>query len=69
MPRFEGGDSANKFMVSAFVMREELAILRPPLAAQMIPFDDAINLAAWLVALTPDGRARFDRAYRKVTSS
>lgn len=62
-------DTGNRFLVTGFTVREELAILRPPLAAEGISFESAINLAAWLVALTPDGRARFDRAYREVIST
>jgi hypothetical protein len=45
----------NRWMVGA--IGDRLSMLRPPLAGELMEKDDALVLAAWLVALAdPDGR-------------
>ena len=48
-------DTSNKFMVAR--NRDRLFIMRTPPPA--ISDDDAINLAAWLVAMVDDGDDKF----------
>jgi len=43
-------DTANRFMVGVF--RDDLVFLRP--VPQKLSKDDALNLAAWIVALADD---------------
>lgn len=52
----------NKFGVG--LRGEEVVVLLPPRGG--ISKDDAVNLAAWLVALANPGRARFEKVFEKV---
>lgn len=45
-------DTANHFMVAR--RKEFVMLLRPPLAAQSITRDEALALAAWLVAMATE---------------
>jgi hypothetical protein len=58
-------DTANKFLVGA--RGEGLVIQRPPLG--QLSKDDAILLAAWLVAMTPERRAEFEQVLREIEAS
>jgi len=71
-------DTANQWGVSAVgVVRATerapgvggpVALLRPPAARAPLSREEAVVLAAWLVALADPSRELFDRAWREVTS-
>lgn len=54
-------DTFNKFMVGK---QGDTLVL--PMMRQRLSEDDAINLAAWLVALVPDGEKKFDELFSAV---
>jgi hypothetical protein len=49
-------DTTNKFLVSDY--RDQVVLLNPPVPRQMLSIDDALLLAAWLVAIAGE-RKRF----------
>ena len=60
MPDDAKPDTLNKFLVG--VQGDRVVILNLPFApghGGTVSHGDALNLAAWLVALTPGGRAEF----------
>jgi len=59
--------SANKFLVG--LKGEELTILRPGAFLDPISKPDALNLAAWLVALATDDPKEFDPVLKEVLES
>lgn len=62
-------DTANRFLVCSPTGNDNVAILRPPLAAQILTPDEAINLAAWLIALVPQGEKLLERTLRAVKNT
>ncbi len=60
-------DTLNRFLVGARgVEGEEIVILRPPLAPMSV--DEALTLAAWLVAITGD-EIRFEKILSAVKAT
>ena len=59
-------DSSNRFLVG-LTGAGAIQIMLPPRAP--ISKEDAINLAAWLLAIADPGREQFERTWKAVMSS
>lgn len=65
-------DSANMFLVGTRLdpkcRSEQIIVQRLPMRGTLLP-EEAINLAAWLVAIADPTRKRFDEMFRQVMGS
>lgn len=60
-------DTANHFLASGH--GDRVTLLRPPRPGQQLTRDEALALAAWLVAMADPGRQRFEQVYRAVLNT
>ena len=64
-------DTANRFLVSGSAGRTaiEIAILRAPKPDERLTAEEAVVLAAWLVAMADPARKLFDEALRQICNA
>ena len=59
-------DTINRFLVAR---QGDRTVIMLPAHARLLTDDEALSLAAWLVALTPDGADRFEAVYVAITNT
>jgi hypothetical protein len=61
-------DTFNKFLVSRGPDPGGIVIQNPPRPGEPLSIDDALNLAAWIVAISGE-KKRFDAVYEAVCNT
>lgn len=64
-----GIDTANTFVVSVGVGRADVVLFAPPRPGERLTTDQALVLAAWIVAMADPGGERFPRLLEEVRGS